>query len=241
MRRVTMAALLLVVAGCGSGGGGGGGREPAASPTPAPTVSYALEGCVTARDGQVFTLPDGTKGVLMGSGPRGVVLSHQQPGSVCQWLEFARQLAGQGYHVALWTVLSAQPEDQIGAVTGLLRQAGATRVTLVGASMGAMASIVAGGTIDPPVNGVAALSPGEQYSATFTVTAFAARLRMPFLCVTAEHDDIGSDAACPKFVAAAPAADKREIRVPGHGHGIALLPDQSVHPALLDFVDRTTR
>jgi pimeloyl-ACP methyl ester carboxylesterase len=231
-----LVGLLLVAVGCS-----GKSSTHTAKPTPSPTPSYALEGCVTAQDGHVFTLPDGTKGVLMGSGPRGVVLSHQQPGSVCQWLEFGRQLAGQGYQVALWTVLSAKPEDQIATVTGMLRQAGATKVALVGASMGAMASIVAGGTITPPVNGVAALSPGEQYSPSFAVTDFAARLRMPFLCVTAEHDDIGSDAACPKFVAAAPSADKREIRVPGSGHGISLVPDPAVHPALLDFVHRTTR
>src|SRR3954464_8476696 len=126
MRRVVVGVVLVLAAvGCGGGGRKHAAEpEPTATATPSPTPSYALEGCVTAQDGQVFTLPDGTKGVLMGSGPRGVVLSHQQPGSVCQWLEFGRQLAGQGYHVALWTVLSAKPEDQIGTVTGMLRQAG---------------------------------------------------------------------------------------------------------------------
>ena len=85
----------------------------------------------------------------------------------------------------------------------------------------------------------AALSP-EEYLREIEVAPYAARLTVPFLCVTADQDPYGAGPMCPKFVAAAGTRDKKDIQVPGTDHGIALLHDPAVKAAVLDFVARTT-
>ncbi|MFL6074316.1 MAG: alpha/beta hydrolase [Mycobacteriales bacterium] len=232
MRRGLAAAVLLLLA---TGCGGGRAHHVAANPSPAPT--FALSGCVREGEGQIFHQP--VDGVLLGSGPRGVVLSHQSDGNLCQWLDFGRQLAGQGYHVALWDCCGADPAASLASVVTLLRQAGASKVTLVGASMGAKISIIGGAQVSPPVDGVVALSP-EEYLRAIEIAPYAARLAVPFLCVTADQDPYGSGPMCPKFVAAARTPDRRELRVPGTDHGIALLHDTGVESAVLAFLARTT-
>lgn len=98
-------ALALTVLGCGASTAPPARRHPA----PSPTASVLDGGCVTPADhGRVVALPEAdgqpTYGVLLGSGPRGVVLSHQSDGTLCQLLPLARKLVVRDFHVMLWDV-----------------------------------------------------------------------------------------------------------------------------------------
>ena len=49
------------------------------------------------------------EGVVLGSGPRGVVLAHASDGSFCEWLPYARDLAAAGYRVLAYDSRSGGP------------------------------------------------------------------------------------------------------------------------------------
>src|SRR5690348_7753661 len=82
-----LVAAGLTTAGCSSGGD----KQPAAVAS-----HYSGEDCEAFLDGtkQVqFKDEHGTQlsGVEVGSGSIGFVLSHQNPGNVCDWLPYARE------------------------------------------------------------------------------------------------------------------------------------------------------
>jgi pimeloyl-ACP methyl ester carboxylesterase len=73
----------------------------------APPPLKMTDRCVTKADrSRVVRFPafDGTQliGLQLGSGPRGVVLSHGHRSSVCEWLPQARRLARAGYRVLVF-------------------------------------------------------------------------------------------------------------------------------------------
>ena len=97
-------------------------------------------------------------GRLFGSGDVGVVLSHMGDGDQSQWLEFAGQLAEDGYLVLTYDRRGSCPGGELGCSTGTndgdgwrdlaflvdeVRAAGAERVVVGGASLGAMESLYA--------------------------------------------------------------------------------------------------
>jgi pimeloyl-ACP methyl ester carboxylesterase len=146
---VPTAVLTLAVAACGS---------DAATPTPTPTGPIAGQDCPddVAVGKQVRFGNDGRTdlfGVELGSGSKGVVLGHQNGGTVCQWIFEAREWAGQGYHVLVFDFggFGASGGSSTGlvqdmtAATAFLRANGATSIVLIGGSMGGSAAIAAGG------------------------------------------------------------------------------------------------
>ncbi len=124
-----------------------------------------------------FRAADGIRlqGRLFGRGSVGVVLSHMLPADQTSWWDFARQLAGDGYLALTYDFrgycpggdagcsqgpkeVSAIWQDVLGAID-LVRSEGASRVVLIGASMGGTASLVA------------ASRPGEEIAAVVTLSA----------------------------------------------------------------------
>ena len=122
--------------------------------------------CTTAADRRAavaFRATDGARlvGVLLGPARSraGVVVSHENEGSLCNWLPYGRRLARLGYRVLVYDSRgygsSPRPRqraerfelDVAGAVRELRRR-GVRRVVVAGGSMGAMSSLVAA-TIDP--------------------------------------------------------------------------------------------
>jgi len=102
-----------------------------------------------------FRASDGVRisGLVFGSGPKGVVLEHEQGWYICSWLPFAQILAGNGYHVVLLeargTGASAKvseadhfhlDRDFLAASQELTRR-GATAIVAGGASQGGTAAI----------------------------------------------------------------------------------------------------
>jgi dienelactone hydrolase len=210
-----------------------GGRP--AAPKPPRLVDW----CATKADRKAairFRAADGARlvGVLLGPvrARSGVVLSHENSGGLCNWLFYGRRLARQGYRVLAYDApgFASSPgsrvrggrydRDVAGAVRELRRR-GVRRIVLVGGSLGAMSSIVAGADITPPVNGVVAVSPGAVFSG-LDARAGASRLRVPVLYLAAE-DDPGFPEIARSLFASTSSVDKQLVVRPTGGHGYELL------------------
>ncbi len=123
-----------------------------------------------------FDSADGVRleGRLFGEGTSAVVLSHMRPADQRSWFEFATRLADDGYLVLTYDFRGYCPggqggcsdgdrdigaiwQDVLGAVE-FVRAEGATSVSLVGASMGGTASLVAASRLGSGARAVITLS-----------------------------------------------------------------------------------
>ncbi|MDP9864627.1 MULTISPECIES: alpha/beta hydrolase [Streptosporangium] len=234
-----LGALAVLLAACGSTAGGQADGPataqpgptltrsttptPAASPVPSSTESSAeagIDGCVTEKTGELFEYKRGgttTKGVIMGKGPVGVVVSYERQGTVCTWLPLADRLVAAGHRVLLFDRNNtAAPEEDTVAMAGRLRKAGAEKVFLVGGSMGGRVSLLAAGELKPPPAGVISISgtiqPGE-----------VDELRAPFLQVTGDADpDAPLDMLQVVYNEAVKSADRQLLVLSGGDHASRL-------------------
>jgi pimeloyl-ACP methyl ester carboxylesterase len=169
--------LVLLVAAC-SGTSGTDGDAPgtttavAQQPLEQPSTRCGAPG--TEATVVRFQAADGTSldGVLVGSGTTGVVLVHEYPNDLCGAWPFADYLAKQGLGLRAFAIdlrcfgrstcpqgdASGRVVDDVAAAVAELRRRGVTRVTLVGASMGGAAVLIAGTRVQPPVDAVVSLS-----------------------------------------------------------------------------------
>jgi pimeloyl-ACP methyl ester carboxylesterase len=265
-----IAIVLVGVSGCASG------TSPSTD-TPA-TVSFA-QGAPepVARCGYpdgarkvVVTTADGVTlaAAEVGSGPRGVVLLHQRTADLCGWSGFVPALAKAGLHVLAIDFrcngMSDCDRDAPGdtfdqsydyaadaaAAVAHLRTAGATKVAVVGASMGAVTAVVAGGRFPDQVDAVVGLS---VFSATWsasggsgsdirTATDAVPRTRAPILIAVGGLDTGGTITAkgARALLSGAPAAARCVVvdRPESLAHGWSLLDDgdDSVAPDVLAFL-----
>jgi alpha-beta hydrolase superfamily lysophospholipase len=233
--------------------------SPITADRKAPKPLKLRESCVrrSERTGVVrFRAADGVRllGVMLGRGPAAVVLAHEAGSmTLCSWLPYGRALARRGYRVLVFDArgqgsssTSRSPSRQFrvdldvaGAVREMRRR-GARSVVLAGGSFGAMASIAAGGSIRPPVDGVVPVSPGLSYRG-LDAEAAARRLNVPTLFVVAQEDADFPEAARRLHDATA-TQDKRLLVVAGYGHGSAVLADSAEARAAVDrFIDDHSR
>ena len=191
------------------------------------------------RGGELwFFAADGTKlvGHRFGKGTTAVILAHQSPGDLCDGLPYARRLASKGYFVFPvdfrgygFSQVRTGPAAtrfaaDLAAATKALRKLGKKKVFLVGASMGGLASLVAGVNVTPAVDGVVSVSSPARFRGMDALKT-APRLRVPVLYLAAEGDDnagfdFSQDAEA--MYAATASADKQLEVLPGSLHGIAL-------------------
>ncbi|MDX6437839.1 MAG: hypothetical protein QOF45_422 [Gaiellaceae bacterium] len=186
-----------------------------------------------------FRAADGTKlvGHFFGSGRNAVILGHQSNGNLCDWLSYAHRLAQLGYtafaidfrgHGLSQTRQGAAGNSlaaDLAAAVRVVRTRGKRKVFLVGASMGGIASLVAGTSVKPAVDGVVSVSAPARFMG-LNAAATAPRLRVPVLYLAAEGDDNAgydfSDDAREMYKATA-AGDKRLEVLPGSRHGVDLV------------------
>ncbi|MEV6104448.1 dienelactone hydrolase family protein [Streptomyces sp. NPDC051940] len=184
---------LLVLAGCGDGDSGDGGSKAAESSPPAaaqssgPNDFACLEG-EQLKGSTTFELADGSPvdGYLTGSGTTGIVLAHQSNLDVCSWVPAADELAKDGYRV-LAVNSSANEVDEAVAGAKLLREKGATKIVLMGASKGGTGSLAAAAVIDPPVSAVVSVSGPTTYGDVDALAA-APKLTMPVYLIAGSAD-----------------------------------------------------
>ena len=123
-----------------------------------------------------FTSSDGIEleGRLFGDGTSAVVLSHMRSADQTSWFAFATRLSDAGYLVLTYDFRGYCPGGQGGCSAGerdvpamwqdvlgaidFVRDRGATRVSVVGASMGGTASLIAASRADVDVRAVISLS-----------------------------------------------------------------------------------
>ena len=170
------------------------------------------------------------RGAVMGSGSVTVVFAHQTDDDLCAWLPYARRL-GAGHRVlavdfrakggsdgAPGAGLGRYDRDIVAAVRWA-RAHGATRVVLVGASMGATAVLSAAGRV--PVDAVVSLSAPAEWPDLDPRRVLASG-RTPVDLVAATDDVQFADGARQLARAAKKRPGVRLTLVPGAAHGVQL-------------------
>ena len=245
-----VAVLALLAASCsGSSGSGSNGGAATTTSAPAPVVTTgALKPlqqpgarCGAPRTKATlvrFTAADGTSldGVMVGSGPVGVVLAHEYQADLCNAWPFADHLARRGLRAFAVDLRcsgrSACPQgdaagrvvDDLLAAVAELRGRGVTKVALVGASMGGSAALIAATRAQPPVDAVVELS-GEadltsQLGIPLNAAAAVGQLAVPTMFMVANNDAYTTVEETRAMYQAAKTADKRLEVLPGRFNGM---------------------
>jgi dienelactone hydrolase len=242
------ATLSILVSSCAGDAGGS-----AAPPAPSRPVAFPASDGVRLA-GRLF-LPDGSA-----EGTPGVVLSHMLPADQRSWYPFAGRLADEGYSALTFDFrgycpggvggcsqgdkqISAIWQDVAGAAT-FLRGQGVSSVSLVGASMGGTASIVAAGGGAPPAGPVASVitlsAPVSMEGLSATPESLLS-IQGTKLFVAALGDGVAADAAQQLYREAS--APKRVEIVPADGHGTDMLSEsrgEEVQRLIISTLDTAT-
>jgi pimeloyl-ACP methyl ester carboxylesterase len=253
VRLLAIAVAAVMLAAVGSGG-----RVEASDATPAASKPPPLrlqQRCVTRAERRRvvrFTALDRVRliGVLLGGGPRGIVLAHQGGGGgadLCVWMPYARTLARAGYRVLAFDHRGFGSSGQASSVARLtrvdfdvlaairlLRARGVRQVVLAGGSLGGAAVIAAGATATPPVHGVISFAAPTNFGRIDAVAA-ARNLRVPSLYLSADQDD-GFPEAAQALYDATPSGDKRIWIFPGTRHGAPVLRAAAVKQFVDDWI-----
>lgn len=215
---------------------------PQTKPKPSPLSEWERQCLRRSDQAHVVTFKTADRkrlvGVEMGSGAAGVVLGHQLRSTICEWLPHARRLARGGFRVLAFdfryqgssaTKPMSTPELarlsradlDMAAAARFMRTRGASKVVLVGSSMGGTGALVAATQVVPPVSAVVALSPPRAFGRTDAAAA-GGRLKVPVLIVAAK-DDAGFSAEAQAVFDAIASTDKRLEVAAGSEHGTYLL------------------
>jgi len=226
------ASVALILSGCSTASSttSAGGHSPTSDPLPKPTTASCLASEPVAKAVRVGAL----EVQVLGDGDSGVVISNQSEQDLCDWKSLADSLVSQGYTVALYNYIGAADDNAV-AVAHWMRAHDASKLALLGGSMGAMASVIAAARLKPAPNALVALS-AEQYLEGTDVGMSAADLRCPTLFVTADNDPYGSDSADAAFKKLTPKGVSTLIVVLGSDHGIQLLTHADVSQQVTAFL-----
>jgi hypothetical protein len=233
---VAVILSLAALAGCGSSGSG-----PDRSTSSAPSLAADAPSCLTAQEAQAhlrdIDVPggQGTIAVDYGTGPVGVLLSHQSDGDLCQWHKYATVLASRGYHALAINYQVDYPKEALAGVAFLTAH-GATSIVLLGASMGGTISLDAAPQVSPAPAAVLSLS-GPRYYQQIDVLPAVKRLQSPVFFAAAVHDaPFGPDAKT-LYRAATHAKARDLVLAPaGTQHGVDLLDGGRVQQAMEAFL-----
>ncbi len=223
------AGLVVATASCSSGDGGG---SAGLTSSPSATALPVGLGCPADAEGgtQVrFGDDDHLGGVVVGAGTTGVVLAHESETDACRWLPYAKKLAAKGYTALAFDFAGGgasdvvdgvpSPDDDVKAAAAYLRDHGATKIVLVGASMGAHASLDDVADVAPEA--VVSLSSPLSFGGE---DVDPSQLTVPLLLLAAKQDAGGEFADVARLVAArAPSKHTKVVLFDSADHGTDLL------------------
>jgi pimeloyl-ACP methyl ester carboxylesterase len=247
-RYVAAAALITLVladAGCSAQSQPTpGNTSPATLSTPSAPVATDAAGdpiirprCAEPGDGEYQHAAGPTlltPVLVLGQGPRGVVVGAQANGGICQVLPFGRELVSKGYHVAVFDWTRPYNEAMVAATQALIA-AGATKVVLGGFSRGALVGLGVAPSLGSQIAGVFSVSGGPSAEEGFDTVASVSAYSGPILLVGSVDDPLFPKATT-DAIAAAHIGPETVLTVPGSGHALALLrgPDGARVRAALD-------
>ncbi|WP_306337534.1 alpha/beta hydrolase [Streptomyces sp. KL118A] len=193
-----------------------------------------------------LTTSDGVRlsALVLGDGPDGVLLDHEQGYSICSFVDIGRQLAERGYHVVIPEYRNHGASEELAenehidrdARAGLaeLRRVGAKRVLLAGASCGGTTAAVAGGDTPLRVVGLLMMSSPARCGPGVDGVAAVQKLSVPTLLVASPGDMQGNVAKEAREVYAASAAREKELVIrKGERHGTDMIKREGASGAAL--------
>jgi pimeloyl-ACP methyl ester carboxylesterase len=196
--------------------------ETAGAETSSPAEDL-LYGCIepgTARRLTIDSAGITLDAAVFGEGPVGIVLAHESDGSLCNWASIAPDLADEGFRVLIFDFGEpATVASDMHAATEKIRELGANKIVLGGASLGGTVALMTAGQTRNVV-GAFSLSAPAVYGNAEGLPAVR-RFRAPVLFVAAEDDGNFADDARRLYRAAA-SRDKELLIVTGSEHGTAL-------------------
>ncbi|MFH9736835.1 alpha/beta hydrolase [Streptomyces roseolus] len=270
----TLAPALLLALACPLAGPGAAAAAPAQSAPqrvtaagPAIMTRAPLQGevpvnaCVPKRlHGKAITFKatDGVRlsGLVLGSGPRGVVLSHENGWNICSWLAFAEELAAAGYQVLVYDQRNVYEgaserggraanlhfDRDVRAAVQQLRDRGARHILAGGASMGGTATATVAPEI-PELVGLLILSSPRELPVMKPLPGLA-KVTVPSFFAAATGDQTFVDEVRALHRATG-AKDKRLHILDSPVHGVDMMEDGEagarLHDQALAFVDDAFR
>lgn len=218
----TALAGALAMAGCS--GGTAGNAASSAPPTP-------VADCISADEQRAGGVRIPTTGgnhidaVLLGGGSTSVLLANMNPGTLCDWRPYADHLVERGNHVLVFNYSAASPVDEVTAAVEVLRDKGAQRLFLIGASKGGTVVLEAAAQIPVKVSGVVSLSAPGVYLREDALTAMPS-LTVPVVFMVAANDHPFIEDTQRLYDTCA-AKDKALSVRPGGSHGVAMLSEDA--------------
>ena len=203
-----------------------------------------LYGCIergTAKRLAIKSAGAKLDAALFGKGAVGIVLAHESDRSLCSWASIAPELAREGFRVLIFDF--GEPATLVRdmlAATDKMRELGAKKIILGGASLGGTVALMTAAR-ERNVVGAFSLSAPAVYGNAEGLPAVR-RFDGPILFVAAEDDSNFADDAQRLYRASA-SPDKKLVIVPGSEHGTALYSGDSadlVRDAVDGLLERAT-
>jgi len=242
MRRLLL-LLVLAVAGCGS-------VPASAPPSPSPSPSPSSGVTFPAEDGVALT------GRVFGAGPTAVVLSNMGDNDPAPWEEFAPALAARGYLVLTYSFrysarsftdqMARDTVPDLRGAVAYVRSRGATRVVLMGASLGGLTVGKVAGSVGAAATVVLSSPVDLSTYGPYTMAVSDAELAAmtgPKLFVASEQDTNARYADTRTYFDRAP-EPKRFQSFSGSEHGVNLFGGahgDELRQLLLDFISQNAR
>lgn len=259
IRPTGLAVTLLLAAAAAACGGGhdGQGASRATTTTAAATTTTAAgagaatgSGACDIAGGRDITFPAGRKNanlhaVATGRGPTAVVLAHESDDDACAWAFFVPQLAATGRQVLAFDFSGKGQSDYVGdgrldldvlAAVAQARKQGATKVVVIGASMGGTAVVTAAGAPTSGIDGVVSISAPASYL-NADAEAAAAHLKVPAMFAASRRDKTYAQVA-EAMSRSCGCAYPKVFLFDGSLHGLELLKDTSDGPPLRAGIDQ---
>ncbi len=223
------ATVLVAVTACSSGGGAVDEPTPSPATSAPPLVGAACKADAAGGTQVRFGADDYLGGVVVGTGKTGVVLAHEYESDSCNWLPYAKRLAELGYTALAFDFggygASGLPagtqsnEADVKEAAAYLRAHGATKIVLMGASMGGEASINDTQEVEPEA--VVSLSSPWVFGRDVVDPS---QVTVPALLMAGKDDSGGGFADAARLIASkAPSKHVSLKIVDSAEHGTALL------------------